>query len=101
MRFLHAADCHIDSPLRGLEKYEGAPVERVRYATRVAFQNLIKFALELKVDFLILAGDLFDGPWPDMQTGIWTNRQLIFLLYLTFIPGTHGKFRWPSLWPLW
>ncbi len=79
MRFLHAADCHIDSPLRGLEKYEGAPVERVRCATRVAFQNLIKFALELKVDFLILAGDLFDGPWPDMQTGIWTNRQFRLL----------------------
>lgn len=58
MRFLHAADCHIDSPLRGLEKYEGAPVERVRSATRAAFHNLVKFALDRSVDFVILAGDL-------------------------------------------
>ena len=27
MKFLHAADIHLDSPLRGLERYEGAPVE--------------------------------------------------------------------------
>ena len=79
MRFLHAADCHIDSPLRGLEKYEGAPVERVRSATRAAFHNLVKFALDRSVDFVILAGDLFDGPWPDMQTGIWANRQFRLL----------------------
>ncbi len=79
MKFLHAADCHIDSPLRGLEKYAGAPVERVRPATREAFQNLVKFALEFEVDFLILAGDLFDGPWPDMQTGIWIAGQFRIL----------------------
>ena len=31
--FLHAADVHLDSPLRGLERYENAPVERIRGAT--------------------------------------------------------------------
>lgn len=36
-RFLHAADIHLDSPLHGLAKYEGVPVEEVRGATRAAF----------------------------------------------------------------
>ena len=26
-KFIHAADIHQDSPLRGLERYEGAPVD--------------------------------------------------------------------------
>jgi len=26
-KFIHAADLHLDSPLRGLSRYESAPVE--------------------------------------------------------------------------
>ena len=29
MKFLHAADIHLDSPLKGLERYEGAPAEKL------------------------------------------------------------------------
>lgn len=74
-RFIHAADIHIDSPLRGLELFDGAPVERLRNATREAFENLVSLAIDEQVDFVIIAGDLFDGPWRDMNTGIWTARQ--------------------------
>ena len=41
MKIIHAADLHIDSPLRGLEQYDGAPASRVRDATRHAFSNVI------------------------------------------------------------
>ena len=75
MRFLHAADLHIDSPLRGLEAYEGAPADRIRSATREAFENLITLATDECVDFIVLAGDLFDGKWPDIRTGLWTAAQ--------------------------
>lgn len=34
MRFIHAADIHLDSPLRGLSAYEDAPVDLLRNATR-------------------------------------------------------------------
>lgn len=33
MRFLHASDLYIDSPLRGLDRYDCAPVEWLRSAT--------------------------------------------------------------------
>ena len=45
-RFIHAADIHLDSPLKGLERYENAPVERIRGATRRAFTRLIDLAIE-------------------------------------------------------
>jgi DNA repair exonuclease SbcCD nuclease subunit len=70
-KFVHAADIHLDSPLRGLSRYEGLPVEEIRKATRTAFDNLIRFACDEKVDFLIIAGDLYDGNWKDMSTGLY------------------------------
>ncbi len=76
MRFLHAADIHLDSPLRGLEKYEGAPVEVLRGATRKAFAALVRLAIEQRVDFVILAGDLYDGDWPDYNTGLFFIQRM-------------------------
>ena len=74
--FIHCADIHLDSPLRGLEKYEGAPVERLRDASRRAFENLVDFALERGVAFMLIAGDLFDGDWEDFGTGLYFNSQI-------------------------
>ncbi|MCB1920702.1 MAG: DNA repair exonuclease [Candidatus Competibacteraceae bacterium] len=71
MRFLHAADLHLDSPLRGLDRYEGAPVDDVRGATRRAFENLIVVALRERVDLVVIAGDLYDGDWIDHNTGLF------------------------------
>jgi DNA repair exonuclease SbcCD nuclease subunit len=75
MKFIHAADLHIDSPLKGLRFEEGSSTERLRLATREAFTNLITLAIDEEVDLLVIAGDLFDGAWPDMRTGLWTIDQ--------------------------
>ena len=39
MKFVHAADLHVDSPLRGLDGYEGAPVERLRTVYEAALEH--------------------------------------------------------------
>ncbi|MEU8178838.1 DNA repair exonuclease [Microbispora hainanensis] len=80
MQILHAADLHIDSPLRGLSRYEGAPVEDLRLATRGALKNLVSLALELPVDAVLLAGDVYDGDWRDFQTGLFFVSQMSELL---------------------
>lgn len=74
--FIHAADIHLDSPLRGLERYENAPVERMRGATRRALTRLIDLAIEKSVDFVLIAGDLYDGDWRDYNTGLFLVREL-------------------------
>jgi len=76
VKFVHASDLHLDSPLRGLERYEGAPVDRVRGATRRAFENLIDLCLAEEAAFLLLAGDIFDGDWKDYGTGLFFLAQL-------------------------
>lgn len=69
-KFLHAADIHLDSPLLRLDVYEGAPAADIRGATRRAFENLVQTALAETVDFVLLAGDVYDGNWKDYNTGL-------------------------------
>jgi DNA repair exonuclease SbcCD nuclease subunit len=69
MKFIHAADIHLDSPLAGLAAYKDAPADRLRTVTRDAFTRLIDLAIEEAVDFMVIAGDLYDGGWKDYNTG--------------------------------
>ena len=93
MKFIHTADIHLDSPLHRLEAYEGAPVEEIRQASRRAFENLIDLALGESVNFVLIAGDLFDGDWKDYNTGLYFIRQVRRLydanIHVFIVSGNH------------
>ena len=93
MKFIHAADIHLDSPLIGLEQYDGAPVEDIRGATRQALQNLVELAIVEHVAFLLVAGDLYDGDWKDYNTGLFFAAQMTKLreagIRVFLIAGNH------------
>ncbi len=93
LKFLHAADLHIDSPMRGLESYEGAPVERLRSATRRALENMVQLALSERVNFVLLAGDVFNGGWKDFSTGLFFATQMLRLreaeIAVVLVRGNH------------
>ena len=75
LQFIHAADIHLDSPLKGLTAFENAPVDRIRSATREAFRNLIQLALDEQVAFVLISGDLWDCDWPDSGPGLFFISQ--------------------------
>ena len=93
IRFLHASDLHIDSPLRGLDRYDGAPVERLRTATRGALERLIDKAISERVDFVIFSGDLYDCDWQDFHTGLFFREQMVRLgragICVFIVQGNH------------
>jgi DNA repair exonuclease SbcCD nuclease subunit len=93
VKFLHAADLHLDSPLRGLERYEGAPVENLRGATRRALENLVDFCLAEEVALLLIAGDLYDGDWRDYSTALFFAAQMARLrkadIQVVWVRGNH------------
>lgn len=106
-RFIHAADLHLDSPLHGLERYEGAPVEAIRTATRDAFDALVELAIEREVSLVLLAGDIYDGDWKDFNTGLYLVNRLKRLgdagIEVCLISGNHDaqsnmtkKLPWPD-----
>lgn len=91
--FIHAADIHLDSPLRGLELSEDAPLDEIRGATRKAFDNLVDLAIREKVDFVLLAGDIYDGDWKDFNTGLFFTKRMVKLneegIKVFIVSGNH------------
>ena len=76
MKILHCADLHLDSPMRGLARFEGAPLDALRGATRSAFERAVDLAIEESVGAVVVAGDLYDGDRDDFQTAVFLQRQL-------------------------
>lgn len=74
--FIHAADLHIDSPLLGLSLKDAAVAQRFAQAGRQAVEALIEQTIASDARFLILAGDIFDGDWKDVSTGLFFVRAL-------------------------
>ncbi len=91
--FIHTADIHLDSPLRGLEVHDDAPVAEIRGATRRAFDALIDLAIDEAVAFIVIAGDLYDGDWKDYKTGLFfagrLGRQARAGIRIFIVSGNH------------
>ena len=67
-RFVHAADIHLDSPLRSLALRDQALADLIGNATRRAFVGIVDLCLDEQVDALLLSGDLYDGEQTSMKT---------------------------------
>jgi DNA repair exonuclease SbcCD nuclease subunit len=76
MKFLHAADIHLDSPLAGLRARAEPLPEDLRAFTRHAFAAMVDLAIAEDVAFVIIAGDLYDGDWKDFNTGLFFAEQM-------------------------
>ena len=62
LRFVHAADLHLDSPFTGLKTAAPDNVANALYAaTFTAYENIIDLCIDERVDALLVAGDVFDS----------------------------------------
>jgi DNA repair exonuclease SbcCD nuclease subunit len=61
LRFVHAADLHLDSPFRGIGGASAALKERLQSATLAALGRVVDHTIESKADFLVIAGDIYDS----------------------------------------
>ena len=75
-RFIHAADLHLGSPFHGLAMKDAALADIFLEASRKAFTALVDQAIEYKVDFFLVAGDVYDGDWKDNKIGLFFNREI-------------------------
>lgn len=60
-RFIHAADLHLDTPFSGLSATAPEIVATLRDASLSAFDQLVRLAEAREVDFVLVAGDIYDG----------------------------------------
>jgi len=75
-RFVHAADIHLDSPLRSLALRDPELAELIGTATRRALERIVDLCLAEQVDALLLAGDLYDGDQTSMKTARFLAEQM-------------------------
>ncbi|AVK62355.1 phosphoesterase [Lactobacillus sp. CBA3605] len=67
MKFLHAADLHLDTPFQGLTALPATLQQQIIAAPLRALQRLVDLALAQQVDFVLLVGDLFDQQAQSVQ----------------------------------
>lgn len=76
MKFLHAADIHLDGISRGIKAYYGSEPFSISEAIQEAFKSLIDLAIKESVDFIVFPGDLFDSNWKDYSLGLFFIEQI-------------------------
>lgn len=61
LTFIHAADLHLGASFRGLRALSDVWANRLFTAVVEAYDRVIDAALEREVDFVVIAGDIFDS----------------------------------------
>lgn len=76
MRFVHAADLHLDSPLRSIALRDPELGTRLHLASRGVLGRIVDTAISRKADALVLAGDVFDRAEPDLAARSYLTAEL-------------------------
>lgn len=76
VKFIHGADIHLDSPMIGLQSLPENIFKQLQESTFKAFRNLINAAILHEVDFVILAGDIFDNEDRSVRAQVFLRKEL-------------------------
>ncbi len=91
LRILHTADVHLGAAFRFL----GPRGREQREQLKATFSRVVDLALTSQVDMLIIAGDLFDSPFPPAALVAEVEYQLARLdsegIWTVIVPGTHDR----------
>lgn len=77
VKFIHAADLHLDSPFKGMEMNVAQSVwERMKQSTFESFERIVDKAIQERVDFVLLAGDLYDAETRSLRAQVFVREQM-------------------------
>ena len=92
MKFVHIADVHLDMPFTVLSK-NGLAEER-RLDQRKIFNKMINYIKENNIDYLFIAGDLYENEYVRKSTIEYINNCFKeipnTMVYIT--PGNHDPY---------
>lgn len=94
--FIHAADLHLGAPFKGLRACSSSWADVLLNAIPEAFRRIVDAAIERHVDFVVIAGDIFDDSRPSYAdfslfiTGLKRLEEANIPVY--FVTGNHDPF---------
>lgn len=102
MKILHSADWHLDAPLTG---HSEENAQLLRRELRKIPEKIVKLCKAESCDLLILAGDLFDGPYTKESVTALRSALEYAQIPVVITPGNHDfcgpdspyvKEQWPK-----
>jgi DNA repair exonuclease SbcCD nuclease subunit len=94
--FIHAADLHLGMRIT---RFDATTVAKVREARFTALDNILKKTRELRPDFVLIAGDLFDDAAVDSLTARRAYEILnSFPVPVFVLPGNHDPLLAGGVW---
>lgn len=93
MKFIHIADLHFDSPFSTLKGDEYL-IEKRKLEQRANFRKVIDYIKKLKIDYLFIAGDLYENENVKISTIEYLNNLFKEIpntkIFIT--PGNHDPY---------
>ncbi len=97
MKFLHAADLHLDTPFVGVSNFSKQLQSQLKDSTYIAAKKIFQTAIEENVDFVILAGDIFDDTDSSLKAQMFLKAEFEKLdqanIEIYMIYGNHDYYR--------
>ena len=102
MKILHTADWHLDAPMAGLGEDNA---QALRRESRKLPEKIVKLCKAEGCDLLLIAGDLFDGPYTKESMTVLRSALSQLDIPVIITPGNHDhcgpdspyhKEEWPS-----
>ncbi len=104
-RFIHTADLHLDTPFTGLKKLPDSIFEQIKQSTFQSFDQIVELCIRYKVDFLVIAGDIFDLEDRSLRAQIFLRSRLEKLsdhgIHTYMIHGNHDPNDQVKAWMNW
>jgi DNA repair protein SbcD/Mre11 len=104
--FIHTADLHLDSPFSGLSALPEPLKKRIQESTFSSLSRIIDTAIEEKVDFIVISGDVYDSENRSLRAQIRFRKELERLdsynidAFIIFGNHDHASGSWEALtWP--
>lgn len=76
VKFIHAADLHLDSPFIGLKTLPDFIWNAIYLSTFSALTTIVDSAIEEKVDFICLVGDIYDNDERSVKAQAYLRNEM-------------------------
>ncbi|WP_165981117.1 metallophosphoesterase family protein [Macrococcus lamae] len=105
IKFIHCADLHLDAPFKLNHYVSDAIMGDIRKSSFESFRRLVTDAINLKVDFILIAGDMFDSRNQSLWTMVFLKEQFERLqdahIFVYIIRGEadnmkYSRIKWPA-----
>jgi exonuclease SbcD len=75
VKFIHCADLHLDSPFKSRSYLSQSIFEDMQNSAYESFRKIVDYALNEAVDFIVIAGDLFDNENRTLRAEVFLKEQ--------------------------